>query len=89
MVQPFVCWGAQAAPHMKLDMQEMNADFYSFSGQKCLTNRYWHYLQRELLQKMEPIEFGMTWLILVLKGDANMADLPTKFEAWYSINCHN
>ncbi len=43
----------QAAPHMKLDMQEMNADFYSFSGHKMLgpTGIGVLFGKRELLQK--------------------------------------
>ena len=43
---------AQAAPHMKLDMQEMNADFYSFSGHKMLgpTGIGVLFGKRELLQ---------------------------------------
>ncbi|HIA6879347.1 TPA: cysteine desulfurase [Staphylococcus aureus] len=75
--------GAQAAPHMKLDMQEMNADFYSFSGHKMLgpTGIGVLFGKRELLQKMEPIEFGGDMIDFVSKYDATWADLPTKFEA--------
>ncbi|MQJ50473.1 aminotransferase class V-fold PLP-dependent enzyme, partial [Escherichia coli] len=74
---------AQASPHMKREMQEMNADFYSFSGHKMLgpTGIGVLFGKRELLQKMEPIEFGGDMIDFVSKYDATWADLPIKFEA--------
>jgi len=75
--------GAQAAPHMALDMQDIDADFYSFSGHKMLgpTGIGVLYGKRQLLQSMEPVEFGGDMIDFVSKYDATWADLPTKFEA--------
>ena len=75
--------GAQAAPHMALDMQALDVDFYSFSGHKMLgpTGIGVLYGKRTLLNKMEPTEFGGDMIDFVSKYDASWADLPTKFEA--------
>lgn len=75
--------GAQAAPHMALDMQDIDADFYSFSGHKMLgpTGIGVLYGKRQLLQSMDPVEFGGDMIDFVSKYDATWADLPTKFEA--------
>ena len=75
--------GAQAAPHMDLDMQELDVDFYSFSGHKMLgpTGIGVLYGKRQLLNNMEPVEFGGDMIDFVCKYDASWADLPTKFEA--------
>ncbi|RIP35824.1 cysteine desulfurase [Staphylococcus gallinarum] len=75
--------GAQAAPHMNLDMQDLDVDFYSFSGHKMLgpTGIGVLYGKRHLLNKMEPTEFGGDMIDFVGKYDASWADLPTKFEA--------
>ena len=75
--------GAQAAPHMDLDMQDLDVDFYSFSGHKMLgpTGVGVLYGKRQLLNQMEPTEFGGDMIDFVGKYDASWADLPTKFEA--------
>ncbi|MCD8786563.1 cysteine desulfurase [Staphylococcus gallinarum] len=75
--------GAQAAPHMDLDMQDLDVDFYSFSGHKMLgpTGIGVLYGKRQLLNQMEPTEFGGDMIDFVGKYDASWADLPTKFEA--------
>lgn len=75
--------GAQAAPHMNLDMQDLDVDFYSFSGHKMLgpTGIGVLYGKRKLLNNMEPTEFGGDMIDFVSKYDASWADLPTKFEA--------
>ncbi|WP_438873486.1 cysteine desulfurase [Staphylococcus cohnii] len=75
--------GAQAAPHMDLDMQSLDVDFYSFSGHKMLgpTGIGVLYGKRTLLDEMEPVEFGGDMIDFVEKYDASWADLPTKFEA--------
>ncbi len=67
---------------MKLDMQEMNADFYSFSGHKMLgpTGIGVLFGKRELL-KMEPIELGGDMIDFVSKYNADIRLVPTKFEA--------
>lgn len=75
--------GAQAAPHMDIDMQDLDADFYSFSGHKMLgpTGIGVLYGKRTLLNNMEPVEFGGDMIDFVDKYEASWADLPTKFEA--------
>lgn len=75
--------GAQAAPHMDIDMQDLDADFYSFSGHKMLgpTGIGVLYGKRILLNNMEPVEFGGDMIDFVDKYEASWADLPTKFEA--------
>ena len=52
--------GAQAIPHMKVDVKELDCDFYSFSGHKMCgpTGVGVLYGKKEILDKMEPIEFG-------------------------------
>ena len=75
--------GAQSAPHMKIDVQDLDADFFSFSGHKMLgpTGIGVLYGKRDLLKEMEPAEFGGDMIDFVSKYDATWADLPTKFEA--------
>ena len=75
--------GAQGAPHIDLDMQSLDVDFYSFSGHKMLgpTGIGVLYGKRALLNEMEPVEFGGDMIDFVEKYDASWADLPTKFEA--------
>ena len=75
--------GAQSAQHLALDMQDLDVDFFSFSGHKMLgpTGIGVLYGKRELLQNMEPIEYGGDMIDFVSKYDATWADLPTKFEA--------
>lgn len=75
--------GAQSAPHMKVDVQDLDVDFFSFSGHKMLgpTGIGVLYGKRHLLDKMEPIEFGGDMIDFVGLEDATWTDLPTKFEA--------
>ncbi|KTT85978.1 cysteine desulfurase [Mammaliicoccus sciuri] len=75
--------GAQSAPHMKVDVQSLDVDFFSFSGHKMLgpTGIGVLYGKRDLLDKMEPIEFGGDMIDFVGLEDATWTDLPTKFEA--------
>ena len=75
--------GAQSAPHMKVDVQNLDVDFFSFSGHKMLgpTGIGALYGKRHLLDKMEPIEFGGDMIDFVGLEDATWTDLPTKFEA--------
>ncbi len=75
--------GAQAAPHMKIDVQDLDVDFYSFSGHKMLgpTGIGVLYGKRSLLKDMEPIEYGGDMIDFVGKYEATWTDLPTKFEA--------
>ncbi|WP_369964743.1 cysteine desulfurase [Mammaliicoccus lentus] len=75
--------GAQSAPHMKVNVQDLDVDFFSFSGHKMLgpTGIGALYGKRHLLDKMEPIEFGGDMIDFVGLEDATWTDLPTKFEA--------
>ena len=75
--------GAQSAPHMDIDVQDLDVDFFSFSGHKMLgpTGIGVLYGKRELFQNMEPVEYGGDMIDFVSKYDATWADLPTKFEA--------
>lgn len=75
--------GAQSVPHMKVDVQDLNVDFYSFSGHKMLgpTGIGVLYGKREHLNQMEPTEFGGDMIDFVDLHDSTWTDLPTKFEA--------
>lgn len=75
--------GAQSVPHMKVDVQDLDVDFYSFSGHKMLgpTGIGVLYGKRELLNQMVPIEFGGDMIDFVGLYESTWTDLPTKFEA--------
>lgn len=75
--------GAQSVPHMKVDVQDLDVDFYSFSGHKMLgpTGIGVLYGKRELLNQMEPIKFGGDMIDFVGLYESTWTDLPTKFEA--------
>ena len=75
--------GAQAVPNMAVDVQDLDVDFYSFSGHKMLgpTGIGILYGKADLLDKMEPIEYGGDMIDYVYKTDATWTDLPVKFEA--------
>ncbi|UXU56092.1 cysteine desulfurase [Staphylococcus agnetis] len=75
--------GAQSVPHMKVDVQDLDVDFYSFSGHKMLgpTGIGVLYGRRALLKDMEPIEFGGDMIDFVGLHESTWTDLPTKFEA--------
>ncbi len=73
---------AQAAPHMKLDVIDLDCDFLSFSGHKMLgpTGIGVLYGKRALLDAMPPIEFGGDMNDNVNLYDASWKDAPYKFE---------
>ncbi len=75
--------GAQSVPHMKLDVQELDCDFLAFSGHKMCgpTGIGVLYGKKELLEKMEPIEFGGEMIDFVDLYDSTWKELPWKFEA--------
>ncbi|API90131.1 cysteine desulfurase [Marinilactibacillus sp. 15R] len=75
--------GAQAVPHMPVDVQALDADFYAFSGHKMLgpTGIGVLYGKRALLEQMEPIEFGGEMIDFVEEQDSTWKELPWKFEA--------
>ncbi len=74
--------GAQAAPHIKIDVQELNCDFLAFSGHKMCapTGIGVLYGKKQLLEKMEPIEFGGEMIDFVDLYDSTWKELPWKFE---------
>ncbi|GAB6933657.1 cysteine desulfurase [Calditerricola satsumensis] len=74
--------GAQSTPHMKVDVQDLDVDFYAFSGHKMCapTGIGVLYGKRHLLEQMEPIEFGGEMIDTVELYDATWKELPWKFE---------
>jgi len=74
--------GAQGVPHMKVDVQDLDCDFYAFSGHKMLapTGIGVLYGKRELLENMEPVEFGGEMIDFVSLHDSTWKELPWKFE---------
>lgn len=75
--------GAQAAPHMKIDVQDLDVDFYAFSGHKMLapTGIGVLYGKQDLLEMMPPVQFGGEMIDFVHHQDASWTELPWKFEA--------
>ncbi len=75
--------GAQSAPHLQVDVLDLDCDFYTFSGHKMLgpTGIGVLYGKRELLEQMEPIEFGGEMIDFVEKYESTWKELPWKFEA--------
>ncbi|PLR79325.1 cysteine desulfurase [Bacillus sp. V3-13] len=74
--------GAQAAPHIKVDVQELDCDFFAFSGHKMCgpTGIGVLYGKKHLLENMEPIEFGGEMIDFVGLYDSTWKELPWKFE---------
>lgn len=74
--------GAQSAPHMKVDVQELDVDFYSFSGHKMMgpTGIGVLYGKEALLDAMEPVEFGGEMIDFVDLYESTWKELPWKFE---------
>ena len=74
--------GAQSAPHVKVDVQDLDCDFYAFSGHKMLapTGIGVLYGKEELLEKMGPVEFGGEMIDFVGKYESTWKELPWKFE---------
>ncbi|MGM8215317.1 cysteine desulfurase [Bacillaceae bacterium W0354] len=74
--------GAQAAPHMKVDVQDLDVDFYAFSGHKMCgpTGIGVLYGKQEHLEKMEPVEFGGEMIDFVHLYESTWKELPWKFE---------
>lgn len=75
--------GAQAAPHMTVDVQELDADFFAFSGHKMCgpTGIGVLYGKRQWLEQMEPVEFGGEMIDFVNLYESTWKELPWKFEA--------
>ena len=75
--------GAQSVPHMKIDVQDLDVDFFAFSGHKMLgpTGIGVLYGKEELLEQMSPVEFGGEMIDFVYEQEATWKELPWKFEA--------
>lgn len=75
--------GAQSTPHMAIDVQALNCDFFAFSGHKMCgpTGIGVLYGKSALLEQMEPIEFGGEMIDFVELYQSTWKELPWKFEA--------
>ncbi|HFI0613271.1 TPA: cysteine desulfurase [Streptococcus suis] len=75
--------GAQSVPHMAVNVQELDVDFYAFSGHKMLgpTGIGVLYGKEGLLNLMSPVEFGGEMIDFVYEQSATWKELPWKFEA--------
>ena len=75
--------GAQAVPHMKVDISDLDCDFYAFSAHKMLgpTGVGVLWARKELLEKMRPFQGGGDMIREVHKFETTYNDLPYKFEA--------
>ncbi|WNO86453.1 cysteine desulfurase [Streptococcus suis] len=75
--------GAQSVPHMAVNVQELDVDFFAFSGHKMLgpTGIGVLYGKEELLNLMSPVEFGGEMIDFVYEQSATWKELPWKFEA--------
>jgi cysteine desulfurase/selenocysteine lyase len=80
---PVAIDGAQAAPHMKLDVQELDCDFYAFSGHKVYgpTGIGVLYGKASLLDAMPPYQGGGDMIASVTFEKTTYNTLPYKFEA--------
>lgn len=75
--------GAQSTPHMRVDVTDLDADFFAFSGHKLLAPMGLGVLygKEELLEKMPPFLSGGEMIDSVTRTSAVYAELPHKFEA--------
>ena len=75
--------GAQSVPHMKIDVQKLDADFFVFSGHKMAgpTGIGVLYGKEQYLNQMSPVEFGGEMIDFVYEQSATWKELPWKFEA--------
>ena len=74
---------SQSVPHMKVDVQDLDADFLAFSGHKMLSPLGIGVLygKEKLLEEMPPFLFGGDMIEYVYEQDTTFAPVPTKFEA--------
>ena len=80
---PVLVDGAQAAPHLKVDVQDLDCDFYAFSGHKLCgpTGIGVLYGKAALLEKMQPFKGGGDMILSVSFEKTTYAPVPAKFEA--------
>ena len=75
--------GAQSTPHKQIDVQDLDCDFFAFSGHKmCSMGGFGVlYAMEELLDEMEPFLMGGDMIETVEEQTKTFAELPAKFEA--------
>jgi cysteine desulfurase/selenocysteine lyase len=75
--------GAQAVPHMKVDIEKLGCDFFAFSGHKMLgpTGIGILWVRKSILETMNPFHGGGDMIREVHKYETTWNDLPYKFEA--------
>lgn len=80
---PVLIDGAQAVAHLKVDVKDLDCDFYCFSGHKIYgpTGIGILYAKRELLEKMPPVQGGGDMISMVTFEKTHYNDLPYRFEA--------
>lgn len=80
---PVLVDGAQAVPHLAVDVQDLDADFYTFSGHKMFapTGSGVLYGKKEILETMNPFQGGGDMIRTVTFEKTTYAGLPNKFEA--------
>lgn len=80
---PILIDGAQSVPHMKVDVRDMDCDFYAFSGHKIYgpTGIGALYGKAEWLEKLPPYQGGGEMIKNVHFGHTEFEDAPLKFEA--------
>ena len=80
---PVLVDGAQAAPHLRVDVQDLDCDFFAFSGHKILgpTGVGVLYGREALLEQMPPYQGGGDMIATVTLQRSTWAPLPAKFEA--------
>jgi len=80
---PVLVDGAQQAPHGKIDVQDLDADFYTFSGHKMFapTGSGVVFGKQRWLEQMNPFQGGGDMIKTVTFEKTTYADLPNKFEA--------
>ena len=78
-----VCDGAQSTPHFKVDVQDLNVDFFVFSGHKVCGPMGIGVLygKKEILEIMNPFMRGGEMIEYVTRESATYAEIPHKFEA--------
>ena len=80
---PVLIDGCQGAPHLKLDMQDLDCDFYAISCHKMYgpTGLGILYAKKKWLEEQPPNQGGGGMIGQVKKNDISYGDLPTKYEA--------
>ena len=74
--------GAQSTPHMKVDVRDLDCDFYAFSGHKMCgpTGIGVLYGKKDLLERMEPVEYGGEMIDTVDLYESTWKEVPWRFE---------